>query len=158
MRLRFFARKGVCGRIFVGIVKRNGKVSDKSKSRVETAERPERRNRQNYPKTLRRRITDERFDFLVKSYEDEEKELKNQAQDLKQSLVSSEQDEEKLFKFIKIVKTYSEIWELTPEILNSFVEKIIISETEWYAGRKIQEVKIIYKFVGAIQLPQYDMS
>lgn len=43
-------------------------------------------------------------------------------------------------------------------ILNSFVEKIIISETEWYAGRKMQEVKIIYKFVGAIRLPQYDVS
>ena len=48
--------------------------------------------------------------------------------------------------------------ELTPEILNSFVEKIIISKTEWYAGRKMQEVKIIYKFVGAIRLPQYDVS
>ena len=57
-----------------------------------------------------------------------------------------------------MVKTFSEMRELTPEILNSFVEKIIISETEWYAGRKMQEVKIIYKFVGAIRLPQYDVS
>ena len=111
-----------------------------------------------YEDNLNGRITDERFDYLVKSYEDEGQELKRQMQDLKRSLTNSEQNEEKLSKFIKMVKTYSEIRELTPEILNSFVEKIIISETEWYAGRKMQEVKIIYKFVGATYLPQYDVS
>ena len=111
-----------------------------------------------YEDNVNGRITDERFDFLVKSYEDEGQELKRQMHDLKRSLTDSEQNEEKLSKFIKMVKTYSEIRELTPEILNSFVEKIIISETEWYAGRKMQEVKIIYKFVGAIRLPQYDVS
>ncbi len=79
-------------------------------------------------------------------------------QDIKRSLTDSEQDEEKLSKFIKTVKTDSEIRELTSEILNSFVEKIIISETEWDADRKMQEVKIIYKFVSAIRLPRYDVS
>ena len=107
-----------------------------------------------YEDNVNGRITDERFDFLVKSYEDEGQELKRQMQDLKRSLTDSEQDEEKLSKFLNMVKTYSEIRELTPEILNSFVEKIIISETEWYAERKMQEVKIIYKFIGAIRLPQ----
>lgn len=111
-----------------------------------------------YEDNVNGRITDERFDYLVKSYEDEGQELKRQMRDLKRSVTNSEQNEEKLSKFIKMVKTYSEIRELTPEILNSFVEKIIISETEWYAGRKMQEVKIIYKFVGAISLPQYDVS
>lgn len=74
---------------------------------------------------------------------------------MKRSLTDSEQNEEKLSKFIKMVKTFSEMRELTPEILNSFVEKIIISETERYDGRKMQDVEIIYKFVGAINLPQY---
>ncbi len=50
-------------------------------------------------------------------------------------------------------KTYTEIQELTPEILNSFIEKIYIGETERYDGKKMQEVEIIYK--GAINLPQY---
>ena len=44
---------------------------------------------------------------------------------------------------------------MTPEILNSFIEKIYIGEPEKYDGRKMQEVEIIYKFVGAINLPQY---
>lgn len=101
------------------------------------------------------RITDERFDFLAKSYEDEGNDLKTKIQELKNALASSVQDEEKLSKFLKVVKSYTKIEELTPEILNSFIEKIYIGETEKYDGRKMQEVEIIYKFVGAINLPQY---
>lgn len=101
------------------------------------------------------RITDERFDFLAKSYEDESNELKTKIQELKNALASSVQEEEKLSKFLKVVKSYTKIEELTPEILNSFIEKIYIGETEKYDGRKMQEVEIIYKFVGAINLPQY---
>lgn len=102
------------------------------------------------------RITDERFDFLAKSYEDEGNELKTNIQEFKNALASSVQEEEKLSKFLKVVKSYTKIEELTPEILNSFIEKIYIGETEKYEGRKMQEVEIIYKFVGAINLPQYN--
>lgn len=102
------------------------------------------------------RITDERFDFLAKSYEDEGNDLKTKIQERKNALASSVQDEEKLSKFLKVVKSYTKIEELTSEILNSFIEKIYIGETEKYDGRKMQEVEIIYKFIGAINLPQYN--
>ena len=108
-----------------------------------------------YEDNVNGRITDERFDFLAKSYEDEGNDLKKKIQELKNALASSVQDEEKLSKFLKVVKSYTKIEELTPEILNSFIEKIYIGETEKYDGRKMQEVEIIYKFVGAINLPQY---
>ena len=109
-----------------------------------------------YEDNVNGRITDERFDFLAKSYEDEGNELKTKIQEFKNALASSVQDEEKLSKFLKVVKSYTEIEELTPEILNSFIEKIYIGETEKYNGRKMQEVEIIYKFVGAINLQQYN--
>ena len=109
-----------------------------------------------YEDNVSGRITDERFDFLAKSYEDEGNDLKTKIQELKNALASSVQDEEKLSKFLKVVKSYTKIEELTPEILNSFIEKIYIGETEKYDGRKMQEVEIIYKFIGAINLPQYN--
>ena len=109
-----------------------------------------------YEDNVNGRITDERFDFLAKSYEDEGNDLKTKIQELKNALAASVQDEENLLKFLKVVKSYTEIEELTPEILNSFIEKIYIGETEKYDGRKMQEVEIIYKFVGAINLPQYN--
>ena len=109
-----------------------------------------------YEDNVSGRITDERFDFLAKSYEDEGNDLKQKILELQNALAASVQDEEKLSKFLKVVKTYTEIQELTPEILNSFVERIYIGETERYNDRKMQEVEIIYKFVGAINLPQYN--
>ena len=109
-----------------------------------------------YEDNVNGRITNERFDFLAKSYEDEGNDLKTKIQELKNAFASSVQDEEKLSKFLKVVKSYTKIEELTPEILNSFIEKIYIGETEKYDGRKMQEVEIIYKFVGAINLPQYN--
>ena len=108
-----------------------------------------------YEDNVSGRITDERFDFLAKSYEDECNDLKQKTIELQNTLTASVQDEEKLSKFLKVVKSYTEIEELTPEILNSFIEKIYIGETGKYDGRKMQEVEIIYKFVGAINLPQY---
>lgn len=108
-----------------------------------------------YEDNVSGRITDERFDFLAKSYEDEGNDLKQKTIELQNALTASVQDEEKLSKFLKVVKSYTEIWELTPEILNSFVERIYIGETERYNNRKMQEVEIVYKFVGAIDLPQY---
>ena len=108
-----------------------------------------------YEDNVNGRITDERFDFLAKSYEDEGNDLKQKTIELQNALTASVQDEEKLSKFLKIVKAYTEIQELTPEILNSFIEKIYIGETKRYDGRKMQDVEIIYKFVGAINLPQY---
>ena len=109
-----------------------------------------------YEDNVNGRIIDERFDFLAKSYEDEGNELKTKIQEFKNALASSVQEEEKLSKFLKVVKSYTKIEELTPEILNSFIEKIYIGETEKYDGRKMQEVEIIYKFIGAINLPQYN--
>ena len=109
-----------------------------------------------YEDNVSGRITDERFDFLAKSYEDEGNDLKQKILELQNALSASVQDEEKLSKFLKVVKTYTEIQELTPEMLNSFVERIYIGETERYNNRKMQEVEIIYKFIGAINLPQYN--
>ena len=133
----------------------------KSKTKAELKQLSERQEeigkiiRKLYEDNVCGRITDERFDFLAKSYDDEANDLKIKIQEHKNALASSVQNEEKLSKFLKVVKSYTEIEELTPEILNSFIEKIYIGETEKYDGRKMQEVEIIYKFVGAINLPQY---
>ena len=52
-------------------------------------------------------------------------------------------------------KNHDCIEELTPEILHSFIDKIYIDEAEIFDGKKMQGVRIVYNFVGAIVLPQY---
>ena len=110
-----------------------------------------------YEDNVNGRITDERFDYLSKSYEEEQNELNRKVQELKEILAVVDNDNEKLAKFIRIVKQYTEIEELTPDILHSFVDRIYIGETEVYEGQKLQDIKIVYNLVGAIDLPQYAM-
>lgn len=108
-----------------------------------------------YEDNVSGKITDERFDYLSKSYEEEQNELNRKVQELKEILAVVDNDNEKLAKFIRIVKQYTEIEELTPDILHSFVDRIYIGEKEVYEGQKFQDIKIVYNLVGAIDLPQY---
>lgn len=55
---------------------------------------------------------------------------------------------------IKVLRSYTEVNELTPEILNSFIDKIYIGKPERINGQRVQEVKIVYKLVGAVNIPQ----
>lgn len=75
---------------------------------------------------------------------------------MQNALASSVQDETKLSKPLKVVKSYTEAEKPTSEILNSFLEKIYIGEIEKIRRQKMQEAEIIYKYEGAINLPQYN--
>lgn len=108
-----------------------------------------------YEDNVKGKMTDERFDFLAKSYETEQTELRAKTEELKKIIAATEQDNDNLKKFLKIVEHYLCIEELTPEILHSFIDKIYIDETEIFDGKKMQGVRIVYNFVGAIVLPQY---
>ena len=110
-----------------------------------------------YEDNVSGRITDERYDYLSRSYEEEQNEVNRKVQEVKEILAIVDNDNEKLAKFIRIVKQYTEIEELTPDILHSFVDRIYIGETEVYEGQKFQDIKIVYNLVGAIDLPQYAM-
>lgn len=108
-----------------------------------------------YEDNVKGKMTDERFDFLAKSYETEQAELRSKTEELKKIIAATEQDNDNLKKFLKIVEHYLCIEELTPEILHSFIDKIYIDEAEIFDGKKMQGVRIVYNFVGAIVLPQY---
>ena len=95
-----------------------------------------------------------RFELLAKNYEAEQAELKQKADILKTNLSATEASEKNIAKFIAIVKSYTEVIELTPEILNSFIDKIYIGKPERLDGKRVQEVKIIYKLIGAVDIPQ----
>ena len=59
-------------------------------------------------------------------------------------------------KFMAIVKRYSDFEELTPEILRAFVDKIIIYEKQKVDGHIRHTIEIVYNFVEAIELPDFD--
>ena len=69
---------------------------------------------------------------------------------------SSVQDETKLSKFPKFVKCYTEAEKPTAKFSTVSLKRFISAKSRKYDGRKMQEAEIIYKYEGAINLPQYN--
>ena len=106
-----------------------------------------------YEDNVSGKITDDRFRNLSCNYDKEQQELKIKIEQLSNEIENKEKKETDLTQFISNVKKYTEITELTPEILNELIEKIIIHQTERINGKKTQEIDIYYRGVGIISFP-----
>ena len=106
-----------------------------------------------YEDNISGKITDERFRNLSFNYDKEQKELKTKIEQLSKEINNTEKKTTDLTQFISNVKKYTEITELTPEILNELIEKILIHQTEKINGKKVQEIDIYYRGVGIISFP-----
>ena len=52
-------------------------------------------------------------------------------------------------RFLAVVKKYTNLTELTPEILHEFIDKILVHAPDKSSGRRLQEIEIIYNHIGA---------
>ena len=56
--------------------------------------------------------------------------------------------------FLQLVRKYTDVRELTPEILSNFIDKIVVHHREELFGEKVQKVEIYYKMIGYVELPR----
>ncbi len=106
-----------------------------------------------YEDNISGKLTDERFRNLSFNYDKEQQELKTKIEQLSKEIGNTEKKTTDLSHFISNVKKYTEITELTPEILNELIEKILIHQAEKINGKKVQEIDIYYRGVGIISFP-----
>lgn len=106
-----------------------------------------------YEDNISGKLTDERFRNLSFNYDKEQKELKTKIEQLSKEINNTEKKTTDLTQFISNVKKYTEITELTPEILNELIEKILVHQAEKINGKKVQEIDIYYRGVGIISFP-----
>ena len=99
------------------------------------------------------KITDDRFRTLSFNYDKEQQELKIKIEQLAKDIDNTEKKETDITQFISNVKKYTEITELSAEILNELIEKILIHQSKKENGKKIQEIDIYYRGVGIISFP-----
>ncbi len=103
-----------------------------------------------YEDNINGKISDERFKKMTQAYEDEQAELTERVTVLRRELETAKEQSDGTDKFLRLVRKYTEITELTPEIVRTFIEKIIVHEKEKVDGKRRQIVEIIYNCVGAI--------
>ena len=106
-----------------------------------------------YEDNVSGKISDDRFRNLSFNYDKEQQELKNKIEQLSKDIENTEKKDTDITQFISNVKKYTEITQLSPEILNELIEKIIIHQQEKENGKKVQEIDIYYRGVGIISFP-----
>ena len=102
------------------------------------------------------KLSEERYLKLSENYETEQKELTKKVKVLKTAFEKkSKERQSQIRDFMKLVDKYSDIKELTPEIIHSFVDRIIVHEKRKENGHYRQEVEIVYNFIGAVEFPDF---
>ena len=106
-----------------------------------------------YEDNVNGKLNDERFYKLSDGYEAEQEQLKQEIEFLTAEVSEADTEATNVSKLIAVTKKYTRIDELTPEILNAFVDKIIVHEREKKGGRRTQEIDIYYSYVGIVDIP-----
>ena len=97
------------------------------------------------------KLTDERFAKLSGEYETEQNSLVGNISRLEKELSTSQKRVVNVDRFVKTVKQYTEIAELTPELLNKMIGKIVIHAPDKSSGKRVQQIDIHYSFdVGVL--------
>ena len=97
------------------------------------------------------RITEYNFNMLSEKYQGEQKELDEKIQQLHEAMESAAQTAVDAEKWVGLMKQYVNPTELTAELLNTLIEKILVHEAvKGEDGSREQEVEIFYRFIGKI--------
>ena len=95
-------------------------------------------------------ITAEMFTKLSAKYIAEQKEQSSVFQQARKELSDLEAKKTDVGKIVAIVKKYSYITELSPQILNELVDKVIVQQAEKVDGKRRQDIEVYFNGVGQI--------
>ena len=87
-----------------------------------------------YEDNVSGKLSDERFEMMSKNYETEQKKLRQIIPELSQYIKAREQKNADTAQFIGIVRKYSEIPKLTPEIMHELIERIEVHAPDKSSG------------------------
>ena len=103
-----------------------------------------------YEDNLLGKISDERFVKLSQSYEEEQEQLQTSISDLTEKLTQQQEDSLNISKFMARISKYTELPELTVEIVNELIDKIVIHKPIGTKRNRIIQIDIYYNFIGKL--------
>ena len=104
-----------------------------------------------YEDQLSGKISERNFKMLSAKYQNEQSEMESKIETLTTQLKSAKQQSDGIDKWIALAKKISNPTELSAELLNTLIEKIIVHEaTKDADGNREQEIEILYRFIGKI--------
>ncbi len=106
-----------------------------------------------YEDNLSGKISDERFQRMSISYDNEQKEVRERLTRINNILDELSGKASSTEKFVEAVRKYTRVKKLTPRMVTELIEHIEVHHTEKIDGVKTQKLVIYYNCIGAIQIP-----
>lgn len=88
---------------------------------------------------------------MLAQFETEQESLRSKCETLRADITAARTTSDKAKQFIRVVKRFTEMQELTPEIVATLIERVEIGKAQVVDGEKKQEIKIVYNFIGDIR-------
>jgi len=101
-----------------------------------------------YKDMVMKRISEESYNALTSGFDKERQSLTTTAKELQQEVEKHEIRNTNAKKFIDVVKKFTDIKELTYELVHEFIDKIIVHEVDRETNTRY--IEIHYNFVGQI--------
>jgi site-specific DNA recombinase len=104
------------------------------------------------------KLPDRRYEMLSSDYEKEQQKIEVSMREIQEKLMQFEQDTDRTEEFLSLVHKYTDIQELTPAIVNEFVDKVMVHKIEKTDGDRVQEIEIFLNYIGKVELPAQELS
>lgn len=118
---------------------------DKAKSRMDELDHLFRKL---YEDNALGRLSDQQFTFMVSGYDDEKAALVEKIRGLEKELSTVTERRDDASRFVQIVRKYTDVQELTYEIVHEFIDRILIYELD--KDTNTRKIEIYYSFVGQV--------
>lgn len=101
------------------------------------------------------KLSDKRYEALAAQYEQEQEELEREIPGLQTAVERYQSGDEKAARFMTLVKRYENFDELTTQMLNEFVEKVVVhNRARKWCRDTTQKVDIYLNFIGTFEAPK----
>ena len=91
---------------------------------------------------------------MSENYEAEQKTLECRVTELRSMIATQQESSVNVDLFLAKVRKYTDIRELTPEIIREFVDHIEVYKPERISGHKVQKMRIVWNCIGEFMPPQ----
>ncbi len=145
---------------FVSFINKKSSAENRRELNTKTTElsRLEKRNgelntlfKRLYEDNVLGKVTNEQFRMLSEGYNAEQREIAERLLVLRQEIEDLKSAATNVERFVDIVHKYTNLQELTPEVLRTFIEKIVIHErTAKHSKRAEQQIDIYFRYIGKL--------
>ena len=143
---------------FVDFIQKKSSAESRRELNAKTAElgRLEKRNgelnalfKRLYEDHVLGKVTSEQFRMLSEGYNDEQRTIQEEIPKLRKAIEDLKASATNVERFLEIVRKYTDIKELTPDILRTFISKIVIHErSRKHAKDAEQDIDIYFTHIG----------